>query len=52
MPVIHGVDALSGEWHHKSHTEAVHGVFTFEFCCVRYVMKHEVDKRSRVLALL
>jgi hypothetical protein len=31
---------------------SAHGVLAFEFCCVRYVMECEVDKRSRTLALL
>jgi hypothetical protein len=53
MPVIHDdVGAFSGEWHHKITQEAIHGVFTSEFCCVRYVMECEVEKRSRALALL
>jgi hypothetical protein len=54
MPVIQDVDALSGEWHHKSHKtqESIHGVFAFEICCVWYVRGCEVDKRSRALALL
>jgi hypothetical protein len=30
----------------------IYGMLSFEFCCVRYVMECEVDKRSRALALL
>jgi hypothetical protein len=54
MPVIQDVDALSGEWHHKSHNtqEAIHGVFAFEFCCICFVMGCGVDKRSHALALI
>jgi hypothetical protein len=53
MPVIHDVDAFSGEWHHKPHKELSMECLPSSFvACVCYVMKCEVDKRSRALALL